>query len=93
MLLPGILSKHCLCAGSNSLLSAGSWGAAHGSLQLTERRVSYEMARADEDGSLENLILYERGMPSDVFTLILQGKALIRTGEGQIQQIFDECPC
>lgn len=93
MLLPGTLSQHCLCAGSNSLLSAGSCGAAYGSLQLPERRVSYEMARADEDGSLGNLILYERGMPSDVFTLILQGKALIRTGEGQLQQIFHEGPC
>ncbi len=75
------------------MLNAGSWGAAHGSLQLSERRVSYEMARADEDGSLENLILYERGMPSDVFTLILQGKALIRTGEGQTQQSLVASSC
>ena len=31
-----------------------------------------------------DLILYERGVPSDVFTLILQGKALICTGEGAL---------
>ena len=38
----------------------------------------------------EALTLYEAGQPSDVFTLVLQGKAFIRAGE-QLWLLSDSC--
>lgn len=69
------------CAGSSStFLSAGSWSAAHAPA-LAERRNSYDLKGPAEEGKSDGLTLYERGVPSDLFTLILQGKSLIYTGE------------
>ena len=43
---------------------------------LTQRSGTGEVA-----SSKDEVTLYERGQPTDTFTLILQGKVLIRTGE------------
>ncbi|CAL5222079.1 g4385 [Coccomyxa viridis] len=67
-------------SGSSTFLSAGSWSAAHGPVHLPERRNSNDLRGPAEDSQVVGLTLYERGVPSDLFTLILQGKALIYTG-------------
>ncbi len=44
--------------------------------------MSLDMAASgsSSDAGEASVVLYTRGEPSDTFTLILQGKALIRTG-------------
>lgn len=81
------------CAGSSTFLSAGSWSAAHAPVHLPERRNSNDLRGPAEDSQVVGLTLYERGVPSDLFTLILQGKALIYTGDPAtaIPLIWDMC--
>ena len=49
----------------------------HGLSPRSERRQSHESKMAREGTGDPKLMLYERGISSDVFTVILQGKALI----------------
>lgn len=77
-------SPHPLGAAGNgatvSPAGVGEWVLS----RMMSRAVS---SSAWEDGVAEEvppLVLYERGEPSDAFTLILQGRVLIRTGM---------CPC
>ena len=70
-----------VCAGSSTFLSAGSWSAAHAPLNPAERRSSHDLRGSAEESQVDGPTLYERGVPSDLFTLILQGKALIYTGD------------
>lgn len=42
--------------------------------------LSSRFSRAVSDHEADQAVLYERGVPSNAFTLILQGKVLIRTG-------------
>ena len=49
----------------------------HGLSPRSERRQSHESKMAREGTWDPKLMLYERGISSDVFTVILQGKALI----------------
>lgn len=57
--------------------TVGEWAAAR-----TSSRMSLDMAASgsSSDAGEASVVLYTRGEPSDTFTLILQGKALIRTG-------------
>ncbi len=70
-----------VCAGSNTFLSAGSWSAAHAPNHMAEKRSSHDVKGPAEASKPDKWTLYERGVPSDLFTLILQGKALIYTGD------------
>ncbi|BDA50022.1 Metal transporter CNNM4 [Coccomyxa sp. Obi] len=75
---------HGFSSSPSRLLSSGSlegtvgeWAAAR-----TSSRMSLDMAASgsSSDAGEASVVLYTRGEPSDTFTLILQGKALIRTG-------------
>ena len=76
--------------GSHSL-SAGEWGAARVESHELEAQASRGFAPSTSlpltDGGGNGpgdgrLVLYTRGEASDAFSLILQGKVLIRTGAG-----------
>lgn len=70
--------------------NAEEWGAARAAMRSNEVRVSLDHTASlssNGDGGGSSIeaatVLYDQGKASDCFTIILQGKALIRTGAAQ----------
>lgn len=57
--------------------------------------MSLDMAASgsSSDAGEASMVLYTRGEPSDTFTLILQGKALIRTGAQTVPPVCTLALC